>query len=168
MATKIGTLQNPEKTEALLPRTCLKAVADKNGDYISEDVLASDINALKDGAIESLTPTLLWTNPNPLDAFSAQEITFTNTKNYLLFIIVLSGYTASASLDNAVSFLNVGSAGNISKTESGSNVSSMRNITASSQTSITFGNGMLNKADGSSTSDNSRAIPHKVYGLFAV
>lgn len=55
MATKIGTLQNPEKTEALLPRTCLKAVADKNGDYISEDVLASDINALKDGAIEALS-----------------------------------------------------------------------------------------------------------------
>ena len=59
MATKIGTLQNPEKTEALLPRTCLKAVADKNGDYISEDVLASDINALKDGAISSLSNSAL-------------------------------------------------------------------------------------------------------------
>lgn len=54
MATKIGTIQNPEKTEALLPRTCLKAIADKNGDYISEDVLASDINALKNGKVASM------------------------------------------------------------------------------------------------------------------
>ena len=60
MSTEIKTLQNPAKTKAYLPRTCLKAVADKNGDYISEDVLASDINALKNGALSSLSGKIFY------------------------------------------------------------------------------------------------------------
>lgn len=83
MATKIGTLQNTEKTEALLPRTCLKAVADKNGDYIDEDVLASDINALKDGAIEALST---WTD-------ISSSVSLSNISGSIKSTYTLNAYT---------------------------------------------------------------------------
>ena len=94
MATKIGTLQNTEKTEALLPRNCLKAVADKNGDYISEDVLASDINALKDGKIASFmrnistTADLDWTGR--VYSSTASAGTISNLSKYIALKCVLN------------------------------------------------------------------------------
>lgn len=55
MANKIVTLQNTDKTEGKLPRTVLKAIFDDNGDYLDPELTADDINALKDGAITSLS-----------------------------------------------------------------------------------------------------------------
>lgn len=55
MSNKIVTLQNTTKTEGQLPRTVLKAIFDDNGDYLDNQLVASDINALKNGAISSLS-----------------------------------------------------------------------------------------------------------------
>lgn len=54
MATKVTTLKNADKTEDLVARTQLKAIFDKNGDYIDNDLLASDLNKLKGGVVDEL------------------------------------------------------------------------------------------------------------------
>jgi len=54
MANYITTLKDEPKTNNLLPRTVLKAVADDNGDYLDNELVADDINALKDGAFAAL------------------------------------------------------------------------------------------------------------------
>lgn len=54
MATKVTTLKNADKTDDLVPRTQLKGIFDKNGNYIDNDLLASDLNKLKGGVVDEL------------------------------------------------------------------------------------------------------------------
>ena len=54
MATKVTTLKNAEKTDNLLPRTELNAIFDSDGNYLDSNLKASDLNALKGGAIDEL------------------------------------------------------------------------------------------------------------------
>lgn len=166
MATKIGTLQNPDKTEALLPRTCLKAVADKNGDYISEDVLASDVNALKNGAIATLV-SLIWTNPNPTSDFPAQDIDI-DLSPYKLVLILCGEYKTEARHQLTVGICPVGQsctvfAPYISYDSSYDNI---RNYTArhiSTTTSkITVGNTYANT---SGVHNYGNCLPLFIYGI---
>ena len=53
MANYITTLEDKNQ-DGILPRTVVKAIADKNGDYLSEDLVKSDIDALKNGKIASM------------------------------------------------------------------------------------------------------------------
>ena len=55
MANYVTTLKDDSKTNGLLPRTVLKAVADDNGNYLDNQLLASDLNALKNGKIADMT-----------------------------------------------------------------------------------------------------------------
>lgn len=54
MATKVTTLKNAEKTDNLLPRTELNAIFDSDGNYLDSNLKASDLNALKGGAVDEL------------------------------------------------------------------------------------------------------------------
>lgn len=54
MATKVTTLKNAEKTDDLLPRTELNAIFDSDGNYLDSNLKASDLNALKGGAVDEL------------------------------------------------------------------------------------------------------------------
>lgn len=46
MSTFIKTLKDKLKTNSILPRTVLKAVADDNGNYINSSITASDVNSI--------------------------------------------------------------------------------------------------------------------------
>lgn len=54
MATRITTLKDSTNTDALLPKTVLKAVADDNGNYLDQNLTASDLNSLKNGAFNTV------------------------------------------------------------------------------------------------------------------
>lgn len=54
MANYITTLKDEDKTNNLLPRTVLKAVADDNGNYLDSGLAASDVNALKNGKVADM------------------------------------------------------------------------------------------------------------------
>ena len=54
MPSYISTLKDDDKTNNILPRTVLKAVADDNGSYLDSGLQASDINYLKNGKAQTI------------------------------------------------------------------------------------------------------------------
>ena len=106
---------------------------------------------------------LLWTNPNPLSSFSAQTISFPNTKQFMFYIVITSSYGSEGSLDDSINFVSVGHAGQLQKVNDYVNVSSARRIDSSTDTSIKFAGGKLNSVTAM-TNDDLRQIPHYVYG----
>lgn len=83
MSNKIVTLQNTTKDEGRLPRTVLKALFDDNGDYLDSQLVASDINVLKNGKILSLST---WTD-------ISENVSLSNISGSIKSTYTLNAYT---------------------------------------------------------------------------
>ena len=99
MPTEIKTLQNPAKTKSYLPRTCLKAIADKNGDYLDEDLEKSDIDALKNGKIATMDAALTSLNPTPIAFTAGTDITLVRCSAWKIGKMVFICGMASTSVN---------------------------------------------------------------------
>ena len=83
MATYITTLKDATDTDALLPRTVLGAIADGNGDYLDDQMLASDLNALKNGKIADMSSKITsLSSTYTMDKWQDGSIDTTNGADY--------------------------------------------------------------------------------------
>ena len=72
MSSYITTLKDATKTNELLPRTRLKALADDNGNYVSSSVSAANVNALPSHLVDNAE----WTGAH---LTTAQRASYVNT-----------------------------------------------------------------------------------------
>lgn len=108
MATKVTTLKNAEKTDNLLPRTELNAIFDSDGNYLDSNLKASDLNALKGGAVDELvrftedgagTPI-----PTDADTLEGHDASYFATADALSSLIKTSNLTLTLSANDHGSY----------------------------------------------------------------
>lgn len=79
MANFLTTLKNKSKTNTYFPRTVLKAVGDDNGGFLDNQLVASDINILKNGKISQMSSALEDTVSGPASSSANNIVTFSGT-----------------------------------------------------------------------------------------
>ena len=118
--------------------------------------------------INSLRPTVLWTNPSPTSSFAAQDITVNNLGNYDFYEVIFITYADSSSQLSTRNFISTG------RIPKGYRTRLMwfdeklryRNITNVTDSVLGFSNGGVYDTYGSSSSTSSNAIciPYQILG----
>lgn len=106
---------------------------------------------------------LLWTNPSPTSNFSAQTITVTNLSNYDAYMIF---YVANAS--GAFYSSKIFSKNETSKSlilDMAENVTIYRKFVNNGDSTLTFETGYICTTYNTKTTDASRSMPIKIYGI---
>ena len=178
MATIISTLKDETKTNTIAPRTALKALFDDQGNYLDNALMASDVNALKNGKIADMaqdiqdnadainaisTPVLLWTNPDMSTKFSSQTIPINNISEYRIVFMICGAYFANGPfVTSTQAFRDVVGNGGIAINKHGDNWGTRTFEIVQNGVKI---NDAYLYSGYDTTIENSRCFPTRLYGI---
>lgn len=128
--------------------------------------LQSQVATLNDGYTNLHFADLLWSNPNPEQAFSAQVVS-TNTSKYDFFLFVYRNSTDREVLETEIAIKGF-RLHHASTLYRGSIKYLMSRTITVEEGSITFWNGTISTAALVESNDDSVLVPVKVYGIGVV